>query len=70
MSAETTLYTYLGKRSRVNDNFEYLGHLLEEMFGTRPLLNIDITDATINVDCDCVISVTDRVELAVYECLI
>lgn len=62
--------TYLGERSRVDDNFEHLGHLLEEMLGTRSLLNIDITDATIDIDSDCVISVTDRVELAVYECLI
>ena len=63
-------FSYLGQRSGVDDDFEVLGHLLQEVLGSRPLHDIDVGNVAFDVDGDRVVRVPHLVELTVHECLV
>ena len=62
--------SYLGQRCCVNDYFKDLSHLLKKVLSPGSFLDIDVTDATLDIDGHSVIGVSDWIELTVHECLI
>ena len=66
----TRCLSYLGQRCCVNYYFKDLSHLLKKVLSPRSFLDVDVTDATLDIDGHSVIGVSDWIELTVHECLI
>ena len=62
--------SYLGQRCCVDDYFKNLSHLLKKVLSTGSFLDVNVADATLNIDSHSVIGVSDWIELTVHECLI